>query len=78
MKTAISLLDDLFLRAEAFANQKAMNRSELYAKALLEYLEQHDHSSITAQLNDVYTEIDSSLPTQIAELGFETLRRVKQ
>ena len=77
MKTAISLPDELFLRAEAFANQKTMNRSELYAKALTDYLEQHDHSSITAQLNDVYNDIDSSLSPQIAELGFETLRRAK-
>jgi metal-responsive CopG/Arc/MetJ family transcriptional regulator len=78
MKTAISLPDDLFLRAEAFAHQKTMNRSELYAKALTDYLEQHDHNSITTQLNDIYNEIDSSLPAEIAELGFETLRRVKQ
>ncbi len=34
-----------------------------------------EQETITAQLNDVYSQIDSALPSEIAELGFEILRR---
>jgi metal-responsive CopG/Arc/MetJ family transcriptional regulator len=74
MKTAISMPDPLFERAEAYAQAQSLNRSELYARALEEFLERHAHDAITAQLNALYGEEDSSLNASIEALADETLR----
>ncbi len=75
MKTAISLSDPLFERGERFARDRGVSRSELYARALAEYLDRHDQADTTARLNELYAAEDSTLPPEVAELGFETLRR---
>ena len=75
MKTAISLTDTLYRRAEQFAQGQRLSRSELYARALEEFLERNEGQTVTAQLNAVYAHEDSSLPPALAELGFEALRR---
>ncbi|MCP4424287.1 MAG: hypothetical protein GY803_07350 [Chloroflexi bacterium] len=65
MKTAISLPDPLFERAERLAKQFDLNRSQLYARALQAYLDKHDPDSITAAFNNIYavesSEIDPAL-----------------
>ena len=53
MKTAISLPDDLFATADAYAERSQLSRSELYARALREYLGRHDQDRVTAQLDAV-------------------------
>lgn len=42
MKTAISLLDEIFAEAEAIAQQLGMSRSELYTEALKAYLQRYN------------------------------------
>jgi predicted transcriptional regulator len=54
MKTAISLPDDVFQRAEKLANRKHLSRSELYATAIRWYLQMESGAGITAQLDKVY------------------------
>jgi len=54
VKTAISLPDHLFRRAETAARRLRVSRSELYAKAIANFLEHQDASAITERLNDVY------------------------
>lgn len=61
MKTAISLPDALFEAAEALAERLGVSRSQLYARAVEEYLAKHRDQDITARLNDVYGEEDSGL-----------------
>ena len=61
MKTAISLPDSLFERAERVAQQLNMKRSQLYAEALRAYLDKHDPDSITVTLNDIYASESSEL-----------------
>jgi metal-responsive CopG/Arc/MetJ family transcriptional regulator len=41
MKTAVSIPDRIFESAERFTRRRGMTRSELYAKALDAYLEEH-------------------------------------
>jgi metal-responsive CopG/Arc/MetJ family transcriptional regulator len=55
VKTAVSLPDDLFRLAEAAARRLRVSRSELYAKAIAEFLKQQDTKTITERLNDVYS-----------------------
>jgi metal-responsive CopG/Arc/MetJ family transcriptional regulator len=65
MKTAVSLPDDLFRLAEAAARRLRVSRSELYAKAIAEYLKRQHGNGITERLNEVYSrrpaKVDSAL-----------------
>lgn len=61
MKTAISLPDKLFHRADALARRLGIPRSQLYATAIDEYLATHAPDQVTAALNELYTEQDSAL-----------------
>ena len=65
VKTAVSMPDELFERAEAAARRLRVSRSELYAKAIAEFLKKQDGHAITDRLNDAYAghpaKLDSSL-----------------
>jgi metal-responsive CopG/Arc/MetJ family transcriptional regulator len=50
MKTAISLPDNLFRKADQYAKSHGCSRSELFAKAVEQYLEVHPSDHITKQL----------------------------
>ena len=52
MKTAISLPDPIFHQAESVAKRLGVSRSELYAKALTEYLRKYNDEQITAKFNN--------------------------
>ncbi len=54
MKTAVSIPDELFESAEGLARRVGMTRSELYAKALRDYLREHGREGITERLDEVY------------------------
>jgi metal-responsive CopG/Arc/MetJ family transcriptional regulator len=55
VKTAVSVPDDLFRKAENAARRLHVSRSELYAKAITAFLKQQDGSAITERLNEVYS-----------------------
>jgi metal-responsive CopG/Arc/MetJ family transcriptional regulator len=54
MKTAISIPDPLFAAAEEYAHEQGLSRSELYARALREYLQQRRYQGIREALDAVY------------------------
>lgn len=66
MKTAISLPDELFRKAEAMAARLGIPRSRLYAQALGEYLETHEPVHVTKALDAVYSDMDSALDPAVA------------
>lgn len=53
VKVAVSLPDDLFARADALAEEMALNRSQLYAQALAQFLDGHDTDPVTAALDKI-------------------------
>lgn len=53
MKTAVSIPDDVFERAERFAKQARRSRSELFSTALREYVARHAPDEVTAAMNRV-------------------------
>jgi metal-responsive CopG/Arc/MetJ family transcriptional regulator len=61
MKTAISLPDDLFESADELAERLGVSRSELYARAVAEYLAKHKGEDVTARLNEVYADEPSGV-----------------
>ena len=75
MKTAISLPDMLFHRADAFAERAGISRSELYATALEEYLARRDGDRVLARLNAVYGQVRASgEPAMAGEVRFPSSR----
>ena len=54
MKTAISIRDEVFEAAERTAKDLGMSRSELYTKAVGEFVARHAGDQLTERLNAVY------------------------
>ena len=73
MKTAISLPDTLFERAERAASRLNLNRSQLYAQALEEFLDRTDPERITAAFNAVYSTESSELDPVLWQMQSLTL-----
>ena len=75
MKTAISISDDVFRKAEQFARRKKKSRSEVYAEAIAEYLARHDTDAITDAINRTLREVGQSVEPFVREVGRRTLKR---
>ena len=67
MKTAISLPEATFRRADVVARRLGISRSELYVRALEAYLGPPSDEEITARLDAVYVEQPSALNPQLLE-----------
>ncbi len=74
MKTAISIPDKTFAAAERLAKARGITRSELFRRALEEYLSKNRREWITEELNRVYKTEDSSLDPFFKELRSSGLR----
>ena len=73
MKTAISIPDDIFAKAEELARRLSTSRSELYSRAIREYVARHSADQITEKLDRLVEEgpIDSSFATTAARQTLE-------
>lgn len=54
MKVAVSIPDEVFAEADRAAKRLGIARSELYARALVDYLARSSEEDITAALDAVY------------------------
>jgi metal-responsive CopG/Arc/MetJ family transcriptional regulator len=54
MKTAISIPDDVFQDADRLAAELKQSRSQLYSRAVREYVARHSADRVTAALDAVY------------------------
>ncbi|HEU4674164.1 MAG TPA: ribbon-helix-helix protein, CopG family [Candidatus Limnocylindrales bacterium] len=57
MKTAISVPDDVFERAEQLARREGRSRSEVYSAAVREYVARHLPDEVTDALDRVVAEV---------------------
>ena len=73
MKTAISIPDSTFQAAEQFAITNQLSRSELYTRALREYLQRHEQISLTARINAVCEEVSTKPDAFITHLAVSIL-----
>lgn len=60
VKTAISIPDHLYLEAEALAMRLGFNRSQLYVKALEEFVANQEDDSVTAKLDEIASAFDTA------------------
>lgn len=58
MKTAISIPDDVFRRAERFAKQRKLSRSQLYTAALVRMLEAEPKDDVTRAYDSAFDDAD--------------------
>jgi predicted transcriptional regulator len=57
MKTAVSVPDDVFERAERLAHAARRSRSEVYSAALREYVARHAPDEVTDAVNRVVADL---------------------
>ncbi len=67
MKTAISIPDYIFQRAEELAAAQGVSRSELYVLALREYMAEREAGCVTERLDEVYDYQPSNLEQSLAD-----------
>jgi metal-responsive CopG/Arc/MetJ family transcriptional regulator len=67
MKIRVSLPDNLFLLAEQLAKELGMSRSELYTTAIRSYVSSRQRSDLFERINAACAEVDTRLPTDMAE-----------
>lgn len=72
MKTAISIPDNLFTDAEITAKQLGLARSQLYVKAIKEFIEHHNKDKITEKLNKLHS--NAVAENELLDAGIESMR----
>jgi len=73
MKIAISIPAPLFDAAEDVADRLGVSRSQLYAKALAEYVAKHRDDQVTEALNRVHAKYSSTLDPVLAAMQSKSL-----
>jgi metal-responsive CopG/Arc/MetJ family transcriptional regulator len=67
MKTAISIPEDIFISAEQLAKRLNMSRSELYTRAIKQYIAECPHIGVREKLDQVYASESSSVDPAIVQ-----------
>jgi predicted transcriptional regulator len=75
MKTVVSMPDDLFRRAEATARRLRISRSQLYARAIQEFVNRQRGNAITERLNDVYSRIPVKVESALERAQLKSLQK---
>jgi predicted transcriptional regulator len=75
MKTAVSIPDDVFVEADRLAKRMKRSRSDVYSRALAEYIARHTPDRVTATMNQVLADLDEPSDTFVRAAGSRALRR---
>lgn len=77
MKTAISLPDEVFHRAERLARRLKKSRSWVYREAVAEYVARHDPETVTEAMNRVADLVDTRSDVLVSTAAREILERTE-
>lgn len=77
MKTAVSIPDDIFEEAERLAKRTQRSRSELYARALSEYVARHAPDRVTEAMDRALSELSGEEDAFASNVGKRTLKRTE-
>lgn len=75
VKTAVSIPDPVYERAEKVARRLGVTRSRLYSLAIADYLRRHSEEEILAALDAVYGGLSETLDPVLAEVQARSLAR---
>jgi metal-responsive CopG/Arc/MetJ family transcriptional regulator len=67
MKTAISIPDDVFQKAELLARRMKKSRSQLFSTAVEEYVARHAPDRVTEAMNKVCAELNTGTDSFVSE-----------
>ena len=77
MKTAISIPDEVFEEAERLAIELQTSRSQLYSRALQEFVARHAPDRVTEAMNRVIDEVGGEIDEFSREASRQVLKRVE-
>ncbi|NOY30394.1 MAG: hypothetical protein GXP28_09535, partial [Planctomycetes bacterium] len=72
-----SIPDEVFEDAERLASRLQTSRSQLYARALSEFVARHDDDHVTSTMNQVLEEVGEEVDDFTHRAGQQALRRVE-
>lgn len=75
MKTAVSIPDEIYEDAERLARRLKRSRSELYSRALSEYVARHAPDQVTEEMNEAIAAAEEPVDGFATVAGRRTLRR---
>ena len=75
MKTAISIPDEVFAEADRLARKRNESRSQLYSRAVREYVARHSTDDVTSALDALYAAEGSADDGFVLAVGVRTLER---
>ncbi|NOZ51610.1 MAG: hypothetical protein GXP08_00485 [Gammaproteobacteria bacterium] len=73
MKTAISIPDTIFQAAENLAQRLGLSRSELYVKAVNDFIKSHKYQNVTKKLNEIYSSVDSGIEDDVHSMQVRSI-----
>jgi metal-responsive CopG/Arc/MetJ family transcriptional regulator len=75
MKTAISIPDKVFDSADLLARKLKISRSQLYAKAVEEFVTEHTRTGVRENLDQVYAAESSTMDPALARAQAAAITR---
>ncbi len=77
MKTAVSIPDDVFEKAERLARRAKRSRSEVFSAALAEYVARHAPDEVTDAMNRVCADVGNQQDPFVAAAGRRLLQNIE-
>ena len=77
MKTAVSIPDEIFEEAEQLARRTKRSRSDVYSRALAEYVARHAPDRITEAMDRTIADLDEPADSFASAAGRQTLARTE-
>jgi metal-responsive CopG/Arc/MetJ family transcriptional regulator len=77
MKTAVSIPDDVFAEAERLAKRMKCSRSEIFSRALAEYVARHSPDRVTEAMNRTVAEVNEPTDPFVLSAGSRSLGRTE-
>jgi metal-responsive CopG/Arc/MetJ family transcriptional regulator len=77
MEVAVSIPDDVFAEAEALAKRLKSSRSEMYSRALGEFIGHHAPDRVTELMNDVVREVSPEPDAFSVAAGRQVLKKTE-
>ena len=74
MKVVISIPDNVIAEVEALSKRLRISRSEMYTRALREYIGHYSPNCVTALMNEVLQDVDGQPDAFLVEAGRRALR----
>jgi len=77
MKTAVSIPDPVFAKADRYARRVKKSRSRIFSDALREYLARHSPDEVTEAMDQALEAIDAPQDQFVTEASKRILRQVE-